>query len=123
MHPMLDNFTGTVGTHGRIALRPLILVMWEAQVDTTGVDVNAGPEDVQAHGAALGVPARKTTTPGGVPDQLSAGFSGVLPQRPISMESLRGIDLRGESMAGSQVCKSVAAQRSVVGDTGGIEKH
>src|SRR5207244_12120189 len=53
------------------ALRDLILVMGEYQVDAAGVDVERLPEVLHAHCRTLDMPARTARAEGGLPDVLA----------------------------------------------------
>src|SRR6185369_15134806 len=56
---------------GRLALRDLVLVMGEDQVDAARVDVERRPEMLHRHRRALDVPARATRADRGVPGWLA----------------------------------------------------
>jgi hypothetical protein len=68
-----------LATGHAVALRPLVLMMREAQVDSAGMNVDGVAEQAQAHGTALGMPAREAGAPRGVPHQLGASRARLLP--------------------------------------------
>ena len=87
------------------------------------MDVNFGPEDVQAHGAALRVPTGEAGAPRRLPNQLGASWARLLPQRPVGMEAFCWINLASEPVPGSQLIKVVAAEFAVPFEGAGVEVH
>ena len=118
VHPVSND----VGSRHRIALRPFVLVVGATQIDTAGMYVNSWAEQLEAHGAAFGMPAGKTDSPGCVPHQLRSGFRCLLPQGPVGVKSLGGIDIGVEFVSWPQFIKTISAESAVVSDGAGVEE-
>ncbi|CAB4875415.1 unannotated protein [freshwater metagenome] len=104
MHPVANHLVSGY----RIALGSLIFMMGESQIDTAGMDINLGTEDVQTHGTAFGVPAGEANPPWCLPHQLSSSRSGFLPKCPVGVKAFSCINLAGEAMPGSELIKFVS---------------
>ena len=119
MHPVLHDLLAG----GAVALRSLVLMMREPEVDAAGVDIDDIPEQSQAHRTALGVPAGEAGAPRRLPHQLGASGAGALPQRPVGVEPLRALDRRIELVTGLELVESVAGEASVLGVAARVEEH
>ena len=99
----------------RDRLRPLVLVMREAQVHPSGVEVEPFPEQVEAHHHALGVPPGPPFTPRRRPRRL-AGL-GELPEREVAGMTLGlGADHLPLATTGDQLVERLVGEQAVVLD-------
>jgi hypothetical protein len=106
VHPVPDHLVAD----GAVALRPLVLVVREAQVDAARVQVEPVAEQVQRHRGALDVPAGKPK-PHGLSHVISRFSPGLLPQRPVRVEALAlGRPRRLQPVTRAQVLQPVARQ-------------
>ena len=116
MHPVLRH-DGV--TEGRAALRDLVLVMREDEVEAAGVDVEGLPEQRAAHSGALDVPARTAAAPGARPARLRVGRG--FPQHEVGRVLLVGRDL--DPGARDQLVMRAARQTAIVFHAGHVEEH
>ena len=104
---------------GAVGLGLLVLVVGEAQVDATAVDVERLPQVPPGHGRALQVPAGPAPAPGGVPGGVGrlGGFGG-LPQGEVARVALVGLDVvieLGLVLGGGQVLQALVGEGAVAG--------
>src|SRR5581483_1531358 len=78
MDPEPDRF---LATHA-LALRNLILVMWECQIDAAGMDIELLAQVFRCHRRALDMPAGEANAPGTLPVHLPILLTA-FPQREI----------------------------------------
>src|SRR6056297_366115 len=119
VHPVPDD----IRPCRAVALGSFVLVMREAQIYSSGMDIDTRSEEFQGHCAAFGMPTRVAHTPWCVPDQLGTGIWCLLPQCPVRVESLDRVGFNIELVSGSQVFESVAADGPVLGEGSGVEEH
>mmetsp|Transcript_5645 Transcript_5645/g.13597 ORF Transcript_5645/g.13597 Transcript_5645/m.13597 type:complete len:247 (-) Transcript_5645:479-1219(-) len=122
----------------RLGLSELVVVVREAQIDSSAVDVQGISEHLRGHDTALDVPARPTSPPRTVPRRF-AGLAllperevcvGALPlrgaQRPLSLRQRRGhrrlaprqlaVAMRVTELADVEVDRALGLIGEVVGD-------
>ncbi len=104
---------------GADALRDLVLVVREDQVEAAAVDVEGLAQRVLAHRRAFDVPAGPAAAPRAVPAGLVRGRR--LPQHEIAGVFLVGRDL--DAGAGDQVGAAAPRQRAVFGVGGDAEQR
>mmetsp|Transcript_13388 Transcript_13388/g.34236 ORF Transcript_13388/g.34236 Transcript_13388/m.34236 type:complete len:206 (+) Transcript_13388:451-1068(+) len=72
----------------RLGLREFIVVVRELEINPTGVNIHAWPQDVRRDGRALNVPPWSTLAPRGIP--LRFAWLGCFPQHEITRIALLG---------------------------------
>src|SRR5580765_4079257 len=99
VEPILHEvFSGRLQTSA-FALRDLILVMREDEVFAAQMQIEAGPEDFHAHGAALDVPARPAFAPRARPEYAAIFGHARFPEGKVG-DGLFGILVALHPLAG-----------------------
>ena len=116
MHPNVGQWSAVVGTG---ALRALILMVREGEIDATAVDINGGPQAFRNHRRTFNVPARPAAAPW-------AGPAGLILARRLPQHEIGGVLLVGRHFhprAGDHLVQRPARQAAVTAMAGDIEKH
>ena len=85
--------------HGQ-RLRPLVLVMWEDEIEAAAVDPELRPQVLRRHRGALDVPARPAATPRRVPRRVLARLVR-FPEREVARVLLARVRLLLFDLVGS----------------------
>ena len=116
MHPNVGQWSAVVGTG---ALRALILMVREGEIDATAVDINGGPQAFRNHRRTFDVPARPAAAPW-------AGPAGLVLARRLPQHEIGGILLvrrHFHAGAGNHLVQRPARQPAVIAVAGNIKQH